>query len=190
MSANHKPLCLPGLWPESNSPRLETRQPQCPYSFPLANRPSSSAARRGPPEPTAGRRPAGRSPSPYLPALRQAAHRAPFPAILELAYIRGMAAKEVSARPDWQTQTEQREQGSEAWSQFRQLIHRGSLREVADWRLQDLCGRKAVGQAVGQATPSSSPNGGDMAGTCDEASRPACCRLAGASVWALACFGP
>ena len=37
---------------------------------------------------------------------------------------------------------------------------------------------------------SSSPMGGDMAGSCEEASRPACCWLAGASAWASVCFCP
>lgn len=69
-SASHRPRCLPDRWPESYSPRQETRRPQRPYSFPWAKRASSLAARHEPPRPTACRRPAA-SPSHRSPAPRR-----------------------------------------------------------------------------------------------------------------------
>lgn len=129
-SASHRPRCLPDRWPESYSPRQETRRPQRPYSFPWAKRPSSLAARHEPPRPTACRRPAA-SPSHRSPAPRPAAHPAPPPARSALGYVRVRAAMQMSALSDRQGQTQLRRKQIKAYHNHPSTnnIRKGELHE-------------------------------------------------------------
>jgi len=71
----------PGRWPAPHSLRRETPPPPRPYSFPLANRPSSLAARRCDVDPRlAGDQFFGSVSVSTLPASLQPAHPAPPPA--------------------------------------------------------------------------------------------------------------
>src|SRR6266403_5752802 len=115
-SASRRPPCLPDRWPDPDSPLQETRPPQRPYSFRLASRPSSSAARRSPRYRLTFRR-LDPSPSRRPPAPRQAARQAQRPAISPLAYVPARAASQASARSDRHTRIKQREQGAKASSQ-------------------------------------------------------------------------
>ena len=111
MSASHKPLCPRCRWTEIEIPRQETPLPQRRYSFPVANRPSSLAARRALYTSTVYRQPDGGgmkgveigpflwlSRSPRSRDLLPAASRAQCPAISALVYGPVMAARHGAAQ--------------------------------------------------------------------------------------------
>ena len=120
-SAIRRPPCLPDRWPSLDSHRQERRQLRPSYSFRLANRQSSWAARRGIPRTRQAVRWGllATSESPLAP--QRAADQARVRAISEVAHVRATAASRAFALEVRQTQTQHREQRAKASSESTQL---------------------------------------------------------------------